>query len=158
MRNADGRIIGFRLRTRDGMKSAVNGSRNGLFIPAEIEPAGGLLICEGPTDAAAGLDLGFSAIGRPSCRGALSLLSDYVRLHHPHEVIIFGDGDAPGRQGAMQLAERLLQYCRVVRVVLPPGGVKDLREWKRMGATRSDLRAAIVSAQPIQVAVKGCCR
>jgi len=64
MSDAEGKVIGLRTRYPSGGKAAEKGSRNGLFIPADLPDDGLLLICEGPSDTAAALDLGFAAIGR----------------------------------------------------------------------------------------------
>ena len=57
MSDALGRIIGIRIRYPSGLKAAELGSKQGLFIPAELPAEGLLLVCEGPTDTAAALDL-----------------------------------------------------------------------------------------------------
>ncbi|RKY05960.1 MAG: hypothetical protein DRP56_08270, partial [Planctomycetota bacterium] len=54
-------IIGIRRRFGNGRKFCITGSKNGLFIPEGIEQAERVVICEGPTDCAAALDLGWSA-------------------------------------------------------------------------------------------------
>lgn len=69
MRDGRGNIVGIRLRTPDGFKYSVNGGRQGLHIPTDLPTGRPLLLAEGPTDTAALLDLGFAAIGRPSCNG-----------------------------------------------------------------------------------------
>ena len=72
MVNAYRRIIGILRRFPDGRKLCVKGGRAGLFIPAGLPDAGEVLICEGPTDAAALITIGFDAVGRASCRGRSS--------------------------------------------------------------------------------------
>ena len=63
MSNDFGKIIGIRRRFHTGRKVSVKGSKMGLFIPSDLATDGLLLICEGPTDTAAALDLDFTAIG-----------------------------------------------------------------------------------------------
>jgi hypothetical protein len=155
MSDDTGRVIGVRLRTADGKKFAVRGSRNGLFISEGIDPTGLVLVAEGPTDTAALLDLGFAAVGRPSCTGGVPLLAGFVRRHRPAHVVVVSDRDGHGRgqDGASELARRLTLYCRSVRVILPPDGVKDARAWVRAGATRDDVSGVIDAAPPWRVAV-----
>jgi len=105
-----------------------------------------LLIAEGPTDTAAILDLGFSAVGRPSCTGGVNLLVELVRTLKPSGVVIVADGDAPGQRGAETLATVLVAYSASVRIIAPPSGVKDAREWKRSGATSADVQQTIDAA------------
>jgi len=71
MSNDFGKIIGIRRRLPNGRKISLTSSKTGLFIPADLSPEGLLLICEGPTDTAAALDLGFAAIGRPNCNSCV---------------------------------------------------------------------------------------
>jgi hypothetical protein len=81
MTDAAGAVLGIRLRRANGFKFAVQGGHEGLFIPATIRNTdnGTLFICEGPTDTAAFLDMGFNpVIGRPSCNGGVKLLVDLV--------------------------------------------------------------------------------
>jgi hypothetical protein len=148
MVGSDGQVLGIRLRRPAGFKFAVKGGREGLFLPAGAEAGNSpLLICEGPTDAAALWDMGFGAVvGRPSCTGGVKLLCELVRRWRPAEVVVVADGDEPGCRGADNLAAVLVVYVPVVRVICPPGGIKDAREWLRAGGTRADVDKAIAAA------------
>jgi DNA primase len=150
--------MGIRLRLPNGGKLSVRGGHEGLFVPNFLKPRGRLLVAEGPTDTAALLDLGFSAVGRPSCTGGVKLLVELVQQHRPGGVVIVADADAPGRRGAERLAAVLVAYCRKVRIIMPPDGVKDMRDWKRRGATTADVNAAIDKAQVQRLAVRGAIR
>jgi phage/plasmid primase-like uncharacterized protein len=147
-----GKVIGVRLRAENGQKWAVSGSRQGLFIPdGQSAPDDPVLVCEGPTDTAALLDLGFYAIGRPSCSGGSLTLAAMLAGCH---VVIVGDRDEPktrpdgsvffpGQDGAERLAEALLlARAQTVRIVYPLNA-KDAREWKRAGATADVVRTVI---------------
>jgi hypothetical protein len=150
MRQPSSKIIGIRTRYPSGFKAAEKGSRQGLFVPADLPGNGVLVICEGATDAAAALDLGLAAVGRPSCScGAATL----VVLAKGREVVIIGDNDPPGRRGAESLASALTPYCPTVRVVYPPDGVKDLRQWKLAGLTAEGFAAALKAAQPCKLTI-----
>ena len=146
MRGSDGLARGIRLRRPDGGKFAIKGGREGLFLPSGMTAGGRLAITEGPTDCAALLDCGLSAVGRPSCSGGVALLVDLTRRLRPEEVAIFADADSPGRRGAETLAAVLLAYARAVRLIFPPDGLKDVRAWRCAGATHDDVTAAIEAA------------
>ena len=152
MRDSDRKIRGIRLRSRTGRKWAIRGSKQGLFIPSGTDSTDLLVICEGPTDTAALLDLGFGAIGRPSCNGGGGLLEELIQGGEWSDVAIIADSDLPGQRGAERLAVSLVPYCRGVRIVNPPA-VKDAREWKREGATRGDVIAAINSTPVLKLRV-----
>ena len=123
-------IIGIRRRLGNGRKICVRGSQNGLFIPAGIEQATRLVICEGPTDCAAALDLGWDAIGRPNCESKIALTCRYVRRR---TAVIVADRDSAGMRGARTLFEALDASGSAVRIIMPPAGCNDLREWKQGG-------------------------
>ena len=163
MRDAAGEICGVRLRLGNGRKLSIRGGHEGLFIPS-LEPAlkgperigdmlRPLLIPEGPTDTAALLDLGFPAVGRPSCRGGAALVIEVCKRLQPGRVVVVSDADAPGREGAEVLARRLRPYVPDVRIIEPPAGVKDVRQWKMMGACQADVQAAIDVAPALPLAV-----
>jgi hypothetical protein len=153
MRAPSGRVVGIRLRLRDGRKLSVRGGHEQLFVPQALAICGPLLIAEGPTDTAAILDLGFDAIGRPSCTGGTRHVIDYCKIHLPTDVVVVADNDLPGRLGAERLAEALVAYVPNLKLVTPPIQHKDIRAWKRAGATRDDLNSAIDAAhyRPLQI-------
>jgi DNA primase len=153
MLDANGRVIGVRLRNRDGGKYALTGSSQGLFIPSNLSHEGSLLVSEGASDVTALLDLGFEVLGLPSCQAGSRMVVEYVRRDERAEAVIVADADAPGQSGARALAMKLVPYCETVRVITPPDGIKDARKWKQSGATREDVLAAIRRAQPICIAV-----
>lgn len=160
MVDAMGRVIGIRLRTDQGRKFAVSGGRNGMFIPTGTADDGMLLICEGPTSCAALLDLGFDAVGRPSCSGGGALLAAWLRKGQRRDVVIVGDHDTkkvrgdgstfyPGQEGADRLASELRACCKSVRVIVPPFN-KDARDWLAAGATRAVVMAVIHAANYVK--------
>jgi len=130
MQDGKGNVVGIRLRTPDSFKYSLAGGRQGLHIPAELPTGQPLLLAEGPTDTAALLDLGFAAIGRPSCRGGERAIVALLPKLKPPVVVVVSDSDEPGLRGARSLASVLAAYHRDVRVVRPPDGVKDARAWK----------------------------
>lgn len=144
MRNDHNEIIGVRLRNIHGRKWAVAGSRAGLFIPAALTGKDPLLICEGPTDTAALLTLGFDALGRPSCTGGTDYLIAGLRRRR-RAVVVVADRDGPGWQGAQQLAQQIARVTSSLKV-LTPVGAKDAREWVRSGVTAAVVREIIASA------------
>lgn len=129
------RVIGIRMRGTDGRKWAIKGSKQGLFMPKDLPADKALFICEGPTDTAAMLDLGFAAIGRPSCMGATDLIAEVVVGRH---VMIMADRDGPGMDGASRLAHAIRSITKKVVVVSPPDGYKDVRAWYRGGELSRD--------------------
>lgn len=149
MQDAGGNVRGIRLRLPNGKKLSVRGGQEGLFIPEGLTPGGRLLVAEGPTDTAALLDLGFGAVGRPSCTGGIKLLAELVKQMQVPEVVIVADGDAPGLRGAESLATVLVGYVPAVRLIVPPAGVKDARAWKRSGATMTDV-LAVIDVAPVR--------
>lgn len=153
---ASGGIVGIRLRRADGSKFSVPGGHEGIFVPTEYPTTGSLLIAEGPTDTAALLDLGFAAIiGRPSCTGGTRIIKELVRARNYSGAVIVADADAPGERGADSLASSLRLFIEAVRIITPPSGIKDAREWKRRGATKADVEAAIAAAPLRTVKVRG---
>jgi len=127
MRDADGKCCGIRLRS-DTAKWSVKGSKAGLFLPIwKQEPGWDAMICEGPTDTAAALMMGYYAIGRQSCMGQVDLIKATLKRLKFSKVIIMSDNDEPktkpdgttwkpGQEGAVKLAQGLGIPCCIVRL------------------------------------------
>lgn len=131
------RPVGIRRRFPDASKRCVEGSKEGLFVPVDLNGEAPVYVTEGPSDCAALLTLGLPAVGRPSCTGGLDYL---VTLLANRPCVLIPDGDAPGSP-AYKATERFVNDLREfridVRVLRPP--VKDCREWLAKGLKRSDL-------------------
>lgn len=141
MKDGDGGLTGFRLRHANGSKTTIRGTHAGLFLPTSLCPQKRHFIAEGPTDTAALLDLGFNAIGRPSCSGGVDHLIRLIRRTRPSDIVIVADGDGPGQRGASRLLDALVSFAPV-RLVTPPA--KDVREWMvKGGCTPTDLLGLI---------------
>lgn len=144
MKDGYGNRIGIRLRSIDGAKWAVKGSQAGIFIP-DLRPQSRMLVVEGPTDTAAGVDLGFYTVGRPSCSGGVTHVVDHVKRARIKDVVIVADNDEPGIKGAAEL-QRWLRVPSCV-LLLP---TKDLREFCRIGdkSTLDSMIEQLVWTQP----------
>ncbi len=153
MTNADGSVLGIRLRTLSGRKFCIPGSTIGLFIPRNLQPTDDPLICEGESDTAAMLDLGFSVVGRPGCSHGTALLVELVKLNKPSSVTIVADAGEHGQHGAAALASTLAAQVSTVKVISPPPGIGDAREWKMRGATRHDILTAIKAAPSVTLRI-----
>ena len=149
MSNDFGNVIGIKRRLPDGRKLSLIGSKTGLFIPAGLSPERMLLVCEGPTDAGAALDLGFDAIGRPNCNSRVEMTARAARGRT--EIVIIADNDCAGKSGAEKLADSLILHFQSVKIVHPPEGIKDLRMWLRAGLERAHLLNAIDQTKPIEI-------
>lgn len=120
MYNARGMIIGIRLRFPSAEKKSIRGGRQGCFVPT-VRRDGLTLLCEGPTDTAAALTLGFDAIGRPSSLGGDAYIPALCR---DRRCVVIADNDDAGMRGARRLAKGI-----GAPIVAPPDGIKDLRAW-----------------------------
>lgn len=153
MRNGRERIIGIRLRGAKG-KWCVPGSRQGLFWPEGVYSGSDypLVICEGESDCAALLTMGFDAIGRPSCLGGVNHIIEFLKGRR-RDVIIMADKDEPkerpggsvwrpGQEGALRLSKAIRPLVRNLKIINPPFH-KDVRDWYNAGATRETILAVI---------------
>jgi len=148
MVDEEGRVVGISLRAPDGAKYAVKGGHHGLFVPTGLSPDQRLLVCEGQSDTATCLDLGYQAIGRAGANSTVKTACAVVQRLRPSELVVVGDRDEVGQRGAKEISAALAAL-RVVRVILPPAGIKDIREWKRRGARATDVDAAIAAAPQV---------
>ena len=152
MLNADGIIIGIRLRgpvSKD--KSSVKGGLGGLFYDpiamASIEHGERVWITEGASDTAAGLTLGLHTAGVPSASGSCDMVESLGHRLRPCEWVIVGDNDKAGTKGVLKLRTELA-IVAPVRIIYPPEGIKDLREWLGRGLSRQAIeREADASEQ-----------
>jgi len=147
MTEAAGNVLGIRLRLGGGRKLAIRGGKEGIFLPEGIDWGGRLLVSEGPRTRAALLDLGFSAVGRPSCTGGARLLCELLRQRRPAEVTIVADGDQPGRRGAESLAAVLVAYTPACASLGPRPASRMPESGKRSGATWADVAGVIDAAR-----------
>lgn len=135
------RPCGIRLRTNDGKKFAVTGSKSGIFFPygALLEISSSrIFICEGPTDTGSCLDLGCFAVGRASCRGGEDIILSVLNQLRPTEAVIVCDNDGPGIDGANVLMEQI----RIRKTMFVPPG-KDIRGYINDGGTKPVLDAML---------------
>lgn len=130
-RDAAGAIVGLVRRFPDGRKLCVKGSRRGLTFAHPLDRRDPVLIVEGQTDCAAGMMAGFATVGRPSASGGGGLLAELLM---GRAVVIVGENDKAGREGAERIASKLRGVAKSVKVVFPPDGMKDLRSWIGGGA------------------------
>jgi len=139
MRDQFGRVVGIRIRDQArGTKYAIRGSRNALFLPW-VDERELVIVCEGETDTAAALSLDFYAVGRPSCSGGTELFLRWLSKRSKRDVIVVGDNDRPGIQGASDFAAAISAHAETVQIVVGPGGWKDLRQAVKAGYSRDDL-------------------
>ncbi|WP_197452659.1 toprim domain-containing protein [Rosistilla oblonga] len=151
-------VVGVRLRCmKSGRKWSVSGGTAGVFMPVGLSPSvDRLFISEGPTDTAALLSIGLDCIGRPSCNGAVAITTKLVKRLHPSEVVIVADDDlnGAGKRGAESLAVALVTVCPRVRIIFPPTGINDAREWVRRGATADDVLPVVHAARVRSLTVR----
>ena len=96
-----------------------------------------LLIVEGATDVAAALDIGLVAVGRPSSVGCLDKLTQLVVSRN---VVVLGENDAgAGKEGMEKAFGVLRPHAKQIAQLLPPDGIKDLRQWVGQGLTQEQL-------------------
>ena len=150
MSNDFGKIIGIQRRFPNGRKVSVNGSKTGLFIPSDLPAESTLLICEGPTDTATALGLGYAAFGRPSCNSKVEMTANFVR---GRAVVIVSDNDSVGQTGSKKLARILSLSCPSVKIIYPPKGIKDLRQWFKAGLSKEILQELIQKIKPIEIRI-----
>jgi len=132
MKDGFGNYIGIRIRNEWGKKWAVTGSQAGIFIPKvslnSLRHETRMFVVEGPTDTAAGVDMGLFVVGRPSCSGGVTHVCNFARNKRVTQVVLIADNDEPGIRGAKDL-QRWLKVPSCV-LTLP---CKDLREFIKIG-------------------------
>jgi hypothetical protein len=135
-----GRVVGISYRHVCGSKTSASGGKRGLIVPARPAGDGTLYVCEGMSDTAAMLAAGRRAIGRPAAAGSAFTRTWLAKLINnltaDTGVVVVGDRDDAGRDGACSLSDWLADECgREVRWALPRKGFKDFREqWQATGS------------------------
>lgn len=143
MMSGHGEIIGLNARPPVGRKWTLTGGKLGLFVPRGLDRMPDpVYLPEGASDTAAALSRGWAAVGRPSNVAGIAHLAELLR---GRRVIVVGENDQkgdkwPGRDGARTTAARLAHEWGVSTIewMLPPDGVKDLREWHRANARNAE--------------------
>ncbi len=151
MRDESNAVIGIRLRSINGKKWSVTGSRSGIFIPRKLPCSGPIYVVEGPTDTAAMLTLGLCCIGRPSNTAGNQYIVDYAKRFLPRrDVVIVQNNDPVGsdarrmtESGSANLQSALLESGASLNVAIVTPPVKDVREWLRLGMTVADLNELV---------------
>jgi phage/plasmid primase-like uncharacterized protein len=145
MRNGKNEVVGWNRRFKDGSKKIVGGTKAGLYIPQMdfFDEAQPVVICEGGSDTAALLDLGFFAIGRFNVSSGAEDLKEFFQANNIHRCIIISDNDERknlnGRQGrpGIEGALRLKKALKTKSVIwMPPTPCKDVRDFVNRGGTK----------------------
>jgi len=125
-RDAKGSVTTWNRRLPNGKKLAGKGEKRGLIYPDDIvKRPNPVLVAEGPSDAAALLTMGLTAVGRPSAGVGAKLLA---KLLAGREVIVVGDNDKEGVAGAKKIAGQLATSDLLSSGwACPPCGSKDVR-------------------------------
>lgn len=152
-RNAEGEVIGTAYRLADGSKDFKKGGKRGLIVAWPLDAYAGsdtanpILVCEGASDTAAMLGLGYDAVGVPMAARGGAMLALLLADRH---VVLVADADKAGRDGANKIAAELVKRCPSTKIIEPPGGHKDAREAVIAGHTRADFEALIAKADAIR--------
>lgn len=111
-----------------------NGTSQGVITNTDLP----VVIVEGASDVLAALSLGFTAIGRPFAEGGMEILKEMPLAGK--EVWIIGDNDAGAGKAGMQKAYLNIKgMTENIKCILPPEGIKDLRQWVQRGLTQASL-------------------
>jgi len=87
-----------------------------------------LVVVEGSSDVLCAMDLGYTAIGKPSAEGGNDLLVKLLKGKN-QKVIIIGENDEAGQRGLESTFQILKPICKSTIKILPPDGFSDLRDW-----------------------------
>ncbi|MCC6321081.1 MAG: AAA family ATPase [Phycisphaerales bacterium] len=150
-RDATGAVIGTAYRDGDGGKTFAPGGKRGLIVAWPLESYSGstaadpVFVCEGASDTAALLGMGFDAVGVPMAGQGGAMLADLLAGRH---VVIVADADEPGRRGAGKITAALVRKAESLRTIEPPEGAKDARSAVIAGADRAAFVRLAEEAEP----------
>lgn len=152
MTDGFGKYLGIRFRASNGRKWSLKGGKEGLFVPVDIDRVSTRVVYlpEGPTDTAALLTCGITAIGRPNNIGGVDLLRRWLSAHPLTKVVIVGDNDPPdkgrpGHKGACHLAAALGAF---VLDIVSPRHYKDVRDMISHFVTAESAGRVIMERDP----------
>lgn len=147
--------IGIQRRFIDGTKRMVKGGRVGIFRPwfPPYRKTPAYMICEGFSDTATASELDWSyfhCIGKMNCNSGNDIIVKMLQREKGRaEVVLISDRDKDdvGVQGAINTAVAISDYCWSIKLIVPPPGIKDLREWRKDGLTSEDLLHEIATTK-----------
>lgn len=114
-------------------------ARLSMVLPESDMP---VLVVEGASDVLAAMSLGYVAIGRPSAKAGMEILSKMPLSGR--EVWIIGENDAgAGREGMEKAYSVISRMTPKVKCAMPPDGIKDLRSWLSAGVTQEEFSAYV---------------
>jgi len=87
-----------------------------------------LFVVEGSSDVLVAMDMGYTAIGKPSAEGGNDFLVKLLKGKN-QKIIVIGENDEAGQRGLEATYQTLKPICKSVIKILPPDGFNDLREW-----------------------------
>ena len=119
--NADNDIINLRMYSRSASEKMISYGRGygtTALFPIQNLNADEILICEGELDCILANQLGFNAVTNTA--GAKTWKDQWNILFAGKRVNICYDIDAPGKNGALKVAEKLYGYAETVKIIKLP--------------------------------------
>ena len=127
IRNENNIIIGIQCQL-NGRKWCMEGSKIGIFVP-QIPVKSPAYICEGCSDTATALDLGFYGIGKFNALTTNDIILKFLIKHNINKVVIVPDCDHAGHKGCENL-QRILLTKDIEFDIISVEPWKDLREFR----------------------------
>lgn len=124
MYNEKRHMIGLKCRNLKGNKWCFKGSRLGVYMSRVFNPHQMILVCEGESDTAACLGLGYNAIGRASAQTCMKIIPELVKNNQ--HIYVFADRDEDGL--GLRSSERLIEHIGRGTIIYNKE-YKDVREW-----------------------------
>lgn len=132
-----GEMIGIKCRNLARKKWCVKGSQLGLYIPWVYHKDKPLVVCEGESDTAAALQMGYNTLGRPSVTCGQDYIQGYIdnntliKNKGTLKIYVAADRDESGI--GLKEAGLLADKLNPKGTVLYNPAYKDLREWMLSG-------------------------
>ena len=87
---------------------------------------------------------------KPKCNSKVEMTAEIVK---GRDIVIIGDNDVGGRAGVERLCDTLVLHCKDVRIVYPPEGTNDLRDWLTIGLAAEKLRDIISNTESVGIKI-----